>query len=147
MENYARRIVGTRWILALTLGATAFATVFAFAASLTVTSGGLGAGNAAVTSCDTDGVNTSHGVTYAATTGYKVTTVTVTNIGVNGASANGACAGKSMRVQLTGASNASLGEKTVTLASPGTGSDSQVDFTANDVAASSVTGVHVVISG
>jgi hypothetical protein len=152
MKQRLSRIVRRKPILTLVLGAAAFATVFAFAASLAVNSDYLGAGSDTVASCDTDGVKTAYGTIYSASTptGYKVTTVTVSEIGPNTQTApitNDVCAGNTMKVTLTGENNASLAEKTVMLTSPGTGSDAQAIFTADNVAASLVTGVHVVITG
>lgn len=108
----------------------------AYAASLTLNTDTLGSGNNTVTSC-----NASAGVTYNTTysstlPGYKVTTAPVTSAV--------ACAGMSYKLTLSGAGNASLAEVTGSL--DGTGAASP-DFTADDVLASLVTGVRLVITG
>ena len=72
-----------RLLLALLFGSIAYAIAFASAATIgTVTDAGVGAGNAVVASCDTDGVSTAYGTAYsaAAPSGYNVTTVNVTDI-------------------------------------------------------------------
>ena len=120
----------------MTVGVVVFGAVTAFAATLTVNSKSLGAGNATVASC-----NSSASVTYntsysASLPGYKVTTAPVTSAV--------ACATMSYKVTLTGAANASLGEVTGTLDASGNASP---DFTASNIAASGVTGISVVITG
>jgi hypothetical protein len=144
MSKLARRILRRRPVLGVTFAAIAFTTVFAFAASLTVGSETLGAGNTTVAACDTDGVDATYATTYDTTLGYKVTSVTLANVGVDAGLTNGACAGKAVKVQLTGTGNSALEEKTATLANPGTGSATLTGF---NTSASSVTGIHVVISG
>ena len=144
MMKLIRRTFRRRPVLGLTLAAIAFATVFAFAASLTVASDTLGAGNSVVASCDTDGVTTSYATEYDSSLGYKVTSVTVSDLGLNAGITNGACAGKAIKVELTGSSDTALEEETATLATPGTGSATLTGFSTS---AESVTGVHVVISG
>ncbi len=125
-----------KYLVPLVAGVTVFGAATAFAATLSVTSGGLAAGNATVASC-----NASAAVTYttAATTNaktYKVSTAPVTSAI--------ACAGLSYKITLLGASNASLGEATGTL--DGTGADAP-SFASANIAAQDVVGVAVVISG
>jgi hypothetical protein len=128
-----------RTLAAVVAAVTVFTMVYAVAASLGVTSGGLGAGSDTVASCDT-AVSTSYDTAYsAALPGYKVTTVHVTGI------ATTACDGKSIRVTLVGALDVSLAEKTGTLATPAV--DPAFDFSSSNVAASDVVKVAVVISG
>lgn len=127
---------GKRFLIPAVVGVVVFGAVTAFAATLTVNTKSLGAGNATVSSC-----NASASVTYntaysASLPGYKVTTAPVT-------SAVG-CASMSYRVTLTGAANASLGEVTGSLDASGNASP---DFTSSNVAASAVTGISVVITG
>jgi len=120
-----------------------FATVYGFAASLTVTSDSLGAGSVAVAACQSTALNTTYGPTYqSGLPGYESTTVTVNGLDETGPQ----CGGKAIRVTLTGpgASNASLGERTATLP---TGAGTTQAFTFTGVKASDVTGVHVVVSG
>jgi hypothetical protein len=129
-----------RLIIATLIGITVFAIVFAVAASLTVTSSSLGAGTGTVASCDTDGVTTSFDTAYSqAAAGYRVTTVHVAGI------ATPACAGLTMKVTLIGAADLSLGEQTVTLATP-VADPTNVDFSGSNVLASAVLKVSVVIS-
>lgn len=125
----------TRYVVPAVVGVVVFGAVTAFAASLSVNSDTLGAGNATVQSC-----NASASVTYntAPSAGvYKVTTAPVTTAA--------GCAGKSYRVTLTGASNATLGEVIGTL--DATTGAALPDFTSANVNASAVQGVSVVITG
>ena len=125
----------TRYVVPAVVGVVVFGAVTAFAASLSVSSGSLSAGNATVQSC-----NSTASVTYntAQSAGvYKVTTAPVTTAA--------ACAGMSYRVTLTGASNASLGEVTGTL--DATTGAALPDFTSAGISASAVQGVSVVITG
>jgi len=131
-----------RTLLALLGGVLTFAVVVGMAASLGgLTSTGLGADDAVVASCDTDGVTTSYTSVYnmTGTAGYKVDDVTVGGI-------NDACDGDSMTVTLTGAANADLGS--VTQAVPTDPATTNVlDFVSEDVLSEAVTGIHVVITG
>ncbi|MEW6473987.1 MAG: hypothetical protein AB1679_17185 [Actinomycetota bacterium] len=136
-----------RLVYGVLVGVTAFAGVTASAATLGgITSTGLGADDVTVASCDTNGVSTSYTTAYNTTTaaGYKVDDITVAGIA-------DACNGKSMKITLVGASNASLGEVTATVAvnstaTPADTSDT-VDFLATNKLAEDVQGIHVVISG
>lgn len=130
----ARR--GKRFLIPAVVGVVVFGAVTAFAATLTVNTKSLGAGNATVSSCNAS-ASVTYNTSYSATLpGYKVTTAPVTSAV--------ACATMSFKVTLTGASNASLGEVTGTLDASGNGSP---DFSASNVAASLVTGISVVITG
>jgi hypothetical protein len=118
------------------VGVVVFGAVTAFAATLTVNTKSLGAGNAGVSSCNAS-ASVTYSTSYSATLpGYKVTTAPVTSAA--------ACASMAFKVTLTGASNASLGEVTGTLDASGNASP---DFSSSNVAASGVTGVSVVITG
>lgn len=136
-----------RFVYAVLAGATAFVAVGASAATLGgVTSTGLGADDVAIASCDTNGVSTSYTTQYNTTTaaGYKVDDIIVSGIA-------DACNGKTMKITLVGASNASLGEVSATVAvnstaTPADTSDT-VDFLATNKLAEDVQGIHVVISG
>lgn len=129
-----------RFLIAGLVGIMVFAIVFGVAASLTVTASSLGAGTGTVASCDTNGVTTSYDTAYSASVaGYKVTTVHVTGIATPG------CDGLGMKVTLIGAADASLGEVTATLATP-VASPTNLDFSADNVLASAVLKVSVVIS-
>jgi hypothetical protein len=132
-----------RTLITISAGVLVFATVYGFAASLTVTSASLGAGTSAVAACQSTALNVTYTPTYSSTIpGYEATTVTVNGLDETAPK----CGGKAIRVTLTGpgASNASLGEQTATLA---TGVGTTQGFTFSGVSAASVTGVHVVISG
>ena len=130
-----------RALIAAIAALALFSTVFAVAASLNVSSASLGAGNATVASCDTDGVATSYDTAFnVSPVGYKVTTVHVTGI------ATTACDGKSMRVSLVGAGDALLAEQTMTLGTPVT-DPSNLSFSSDNVLASLVLKVSVVIAG
>jgi hypothetical protein len=93
--------------LALLAGVTVGALVVAWASSLAVSSGKLGAGNAAVSACDSDGFT----FTYTIDSSGHIVTTTVGGIAVG-------CAGGRLRVTLT-ASGANVGEGSVTLPSSG----------------------------
>ena len=132
-----------RALTALLVGGVVFATVYGFAASLTVTSDSLGAGTTSVTACQSTAVNATYAPTYqSGLPAYEATTVTVNGLDETGPK----CGGKAIRVTLTGpgASNVSLSEQTATLP---TGAGTTQAFTFTGVRASDVTGVHVVISG
>jgi hypothetical protein len=131
-----------RRVLIATLAAgVVFAAVIGMAASLGGISGAsLGSDDAVVGACDSDGVTTAYTNSYSAsgTAGYKVGNLTVGNIAAG-------CNGKTMKVTLTGAANASLGEQSVTVAVGGADTSDTLNFTSAAVLAQSVTGVHVVI--
>ena len=132
----SRRWGAKRFLVPAVVGVVTFGAVTAFAATLSVSSKSLGAGNATVATCNAT-AQVSYNTSYSASIpGYKVTTAPVTTaVG---------CASMSYKVTLTGAANASLGEITGTL--DGTGAASP-DFSASNVAASAVTGVSVAITG
>ncbi len=132
-----------RALIAIGIGIAVFATIYGFAASLTVNSDSLGAGSASVAACQSTALGVSYASNYQSSIpGYEATTVTVTGLDETAPK----CGGKAMRVTLTGpgASNASLLEKTATLP---TGAGTTQAFTFTGVSAADVTGVHVVISG
>ena len=130
----------TRIVAALIVAIVVFATSFAIAASLSVTTNGLGAGTGTVASCDTNGVATSFDTSYSsAVAGYKVTTVHVTGIATPG------CDGLSIKVTLIGTSDASLAEETATIATPAA-DPTNVSFSSDNVLASAVLKVSVVIA-
>ena len=142
MKKFKRLSPIKRMAVALAVAAIVFGSVFAVAASLGVTSDTLGAGGASVVSCDTDGVTTSYSTVYdASIPGYKVTTVTVN--GIDGT----ACLGKTMKVTLSGTSDASLAERTAIL---GLLSTQSFDFSTgagSPVSAAAVLGIRAVIAG
>jgi hypothetical protein len=127
----------TKIVIAAVVASIVFAGVYGFAASLGITSSGLGAGNAVVAACGT-GTTVSYTTAYASgIPGYSVTQV-------NLASIPAACLSKSYRIQLTGAAGAAVGaEMSGTLPASGT---TATIATSGNVDASAVTGVSVVIS-
>jgi hypothetical protein len=110
-----------------------FGVVGASAASLSVTSGGLGAGDTVVSSCDT-AVSVAYTTAYNATSGrYDVTGVTVS--GIDG------CDTRTLKVTLRDAANASLGSGSGTVTG-NSGASVSVSMTAD---AAAVVGAAVVI--
>ncbi|MFL5960530.1 MAG: hypothetical protein ACJ75G_09720 [Gaiellaceae bacterium] len=127
----------TKMIVAAVVASGVFAGVYGFAASLGITSAGLGAGNAVVAACGT-------GITAAYTTAYSSSIPGYSVSQVNLASIPAACLSKSYRIQLTGAAGATVGsEMTGTL--PASGTTANIS-TSGSVDASLVTGISVVIS-
>jgi hypothetical protein len=125
-----------RFLLPAVGGVVVFGVVTGYAASLTLNTKSLGAGNNTVASCNA-AASISYNTTYSATVpGYKVGTAPFTTAA--------GCATMSYKVTLSGAANASLGEATGTTDASGNGAP---DFSASNIAASSVTGVSVVITG
>jgi hypothetical protein len=123
-------------ILGLAVGTAAFAAVFAMAASLAVGSNSLGAGNADVASCDTDGVAHSYTTSFAqGLPGYKVDTIEVTGIAA-------ACDGYDIKATVMNTADAALTSETGTIAPGGTHT-----FTVSGtVSAAQVEDIAVVIS-
>ena len=125
-----------KFLLPVGVGVVVFGAVTAFAASLTVNSSSLGAGNATVASC-----NSAASVTYAPVasgTGFQTGTATVT-INPDTPSTT-PCDGMAFKVTLLGASNTVLGTQSGTVS----GNTGTASFTADPA---SVTGVAVVITG
>jgi hypothetical protein len=114
-----------------------FAATYGFAASLGLTTNGLGAGSAVVAACGT-GTNVAYTTTYAASIpGYSVSSVNLSNIPAT-------CLSKAYKIQLTGASGVAIGsEMSGTLPASGTTTSVSTSGTPD---ASLVTGVSVVIS-
>ncbi|GBD13940.1 hypothetical protein HRbin24_01986 [bacterium HR24] len=126
-----------RFLIGGIAAAAVFATVLGVAASLNVTSEGLGAGSASVQSCDTDGVTTSYTVAWDNTDNrFEVTGVTVSGIHTNN------CNGYNVQIALLGTSNTVLAT-----AGPQTVSGASVNFNSlsNPPAASDVDKVQVTI--
>ncbi|MCA1830211.1 MAG: hypothetical protein LC663_01650 [Actinobacteria bacterium] len=129
--------------MAIVVGLIVFGVVYGFAASMTVTSKTLGAGNTTVAACQAATLSAAYATAYDSTIpGYKVGVVTVSGLDTTSATN---CASKSFRVSLTNSSNTSLGEVTGT--TPASGTTFTADFTSSNVSAASVANVHVVISG
>lgn len=127
----------TKFVVAAVVASIAFAGIYGFAASLGITSSGLGAGNAVVASCGT-GITASYTTAYSATIpGYSVSQV-------NLASIPAACLSKAYRIQLTGTAGATVGSE-VSGTLPASGTTASV-ATSGNVDASLVTGISVVVS-
>jgi hypothetical protein len=137
MHSIKRATGRTKLVLAAVVASIVFAGVYGFAASLGLTSSGLGAGNAVVAACGT-GINAAYTTAYSATLpGYSVSQVNLTSIPA-------ACLSKAYRIQLTGAGGAAVGsEMTGTL--PASGTTANIS-TSGNVDASAVTGISVVVS-
>jgi hypothetical protein len=135
-----RRNVSRRTIAGIVAGLTVFGAVFASAASLGgITSGNVGADNAAVTSCDTDGVTTAYTTAWDGTDDrYEVTSVTVSGI------AN-ACDGKTLSVSLTDVSSNQIGSGTVTVPTDALAFTASVTLSPA-ASAELTTGVHAAIA-
>jgi hypothetical protein len=131
-----------RALVALGVGSVIFASVYGLAASLSVSSSSLGAGNASVAACQSTTLTSSYATAYnASTPGYNVGVVTVNGLDTTA----GHCASKAFKITLVNSSNTSLGEVTGT--TPASGASFTADFTSATVSAASVTGVHVLITG
>ena len=137
MRKFRHTTRTTKLVVAAVVASIVFAGVYGFAASLGLTSSGLGAGSAVVAACGT-GINAAYTTTYSSSIpGYSVSQVNLTSIPA-------ACLSKSYRIQLTGAAGAAIGsEMTGTL--PASGTTANI-ATAGTPDASLVTGISVVIS-
>jgi hypothetical protein len=126
----------TKMVLAAVAAIIVFASTYGFAASLGLSSSGLGAGSAVVASCGS-GIQAAYTTAYASgIPGYAVSQVNLSAIPA-------ACQSKSYKIQLTGAGGAAVGaEMTGTLPATATANIA----TSGNPDASLVTGVSVVIS-
>jgi hypothetical protein len=137
MTKTLKTLAKRRTILAVVLALTIFGAVYGFAATLSVGTNTLSAGNASVASCETASATGTYTVAYDSTLpGYKVATVNVTGI-------DAACNGKAIAVTLTGTGSTNLGT-TLT----GTIAGTSITLTpGTSVNASLVQGVSVAING
>jgi 1-aminocyclopropane-1-carboxylate deaminase/D-cysteine desulfhydrase-like pyridoxal-dependent ACC family enzyme len=137
MHKFRTTTRTTKILFAAVVSSVIFAGVYGFAASLGLTSSGLGAGSAVVAACGT-GTNAAYSTTYSASIpGYSVSQVNLSAIPA-------ACLSKSYKIQLTGASGVAVGsEMSGTLPASGTTATIATSGTPD---ASLVTGVSVVIS-
>lgn len=128
-----------RLFLATLAGLVVFASVFALAASLGgITSGGVGADNTAVASCDTNGVTTSYTTAWDATDKrYEITATTVSGV-------SDACDGETLSVSLTDSTGAQIGAGS--LAIPASAATSFTVTMSPAPSAKLTEGVHVLIS-
>jgi hypothetical protein len=127
----------TKMLVAAVAALVVFAGVYGFAASLGMTSNGLGAGSSVVSACGT-GINAAYTTAYASSIpGYSVSQVNLSSI-------PSTCLGKSYKIQLTGTAGAAVGsEMSGTL--PASGTTANIS-TSGTVDASQVTGISVVVS-
>src|SRR5512135_614926 len=107
------KTAGMRVVTAVVIAGIAFAGIFAFAASITVSPSSLGAGSSVTSACDS-----SIGVTYPTPTfvngsGYDTT----------------ACAGKTIYVQLADSSNNAITNGDGSVAVPASGTTATVTLT------------------
>jgi hypothetical protein len=139
MIKTLKALAKKRTLFATVLALTIFGAVYGFAATLSVGSNTLSAGNAAVASCQVTGTPTGTYTTGYDTTlgGYKVATVVVTGLDDTN------CSGKAISVTLTGAANANLG----TIAGVVPVSGTLTLTPGATVSAALVTGVSVAING
>lgn len=127
-----------RIITAVLASTMAFATVYGLAASLNLGTDSLGAAETTVAACQAGQLTATYSTSYSASLpGYAVGTVTVTGLAST-------CYSKAYRITLMGSGDTALGEVTGT--TPTSGTTFAATFSPS-VAASSVTGVSVVISG
>ena len=137
MSKFRKTNRTTKIVLAAVIASIVFAGVYGFAASLGLTSSGLGAGNAVVSSCGT-GINAAYSTTYTASIpGYSVSQVNLTGIPA-------ACLGKQYKIQLTGASGVAVGSE-MSGALPASGTTASIN-TSGTPDASLVTCISVVVS-
>ena len=129
--------MATKLLLATAVALLAFGGVYGFAASLGITTSGLGAGSAVVAACGT-GTTVSYTTAYTASiSGYSVSQV-------NLASLPAACLSKTYNIQLRGAAGAAVGSA-VSGTLPASGTTATI-ATSGNPDASLVTGVSVVFS-
>jgi hypothetical protein len=126
----------TKMIVAGVAAFIVFASVYGFAASLGLSSSGLGAGSSVVSACGS-GIQAAYTTAYAsAIPGYAVSQVNLSSIPA-------ACQNKAYKIQLTGASGVAVGaEMSGTLPASATANIP----TSGNPDASLVTGVAVVFS-
>ena len=130
-----------RIALSVLAGTVVLGSVWAFAASLGVTSTNVGSGDNSVVSCDTNGVDTAYTVAYASTSGtagYELSDVSVGDIAAD-------CFGDAMNVRLVKADGTVLGSELSVSAIDTT--TETVSVAAQDLKAADLGGLHVVING
>jgi hypothetical protein len=139
MQQALKALARKKTLFALLLALTIFGAVYGFAATLSVGTNQLSAGNATVASCQASGTPTgTYSVAYDSTLGaYKVSGVTVTGIDTG-------CGTKAVSVTLTGTGGSNLG--TITGTAP-VGGGSLALTPGSTISAASVTGVSVAING
>jgi len=137
MRNLKSAKRTTKFLVAAVVASIVFASVYGFAASLGLTSSGLGAGNAVVSSCGS-GITASYTSAYSASLpGYYVSQVNLAGIPAG-------CLNKGFRIQLTGAGNAAVGAE-ITGNLPASGTTANINTTGTPDA-SLVQGISAVVS-
>jgi hypothetical protein len=127
----------TKIVIATAVALVAFGGVYGFAASLGLTTSGLGAGSAVVSSCGS-GTTVSYTTTYtAAISGYSVSQVNLASIPAG-------CLSKTYNIQLTGAGGTTIGSA-MSGTLPASGTTATIPTSGNPDA-SLVTGVSAVFS-
>ncbi len=130
----------SKLVLATVVSVTVFGSVYGFAASLGISTSGLGADNKVVASCGS-------GMTFAYTTSYYSALPGYAVNGINLTSIPAGCLGKSLAVTFSDSGNAALGTQvTATLPASGTTSTVSITPSSNDIDASKVDNVSVVVS-
>ncbi len=130
----------SKMVLAMVASVTVFASVYGFAASLGVNTSGLGADNKIIASCGS-------GMTFAYTTSYSSTQPGYAVNGINITSIPAGCLNKTLAVTFSDGSNAALGSQiTATLPASGTTDSISVTPATNDIDASKVGNISVVVS-
>ncbi len=123
-------------VVARGAGSVVFVLTLASAASLFANHSGVAAAGASAPHCNTGAIAISYGTTYTNDIGYTVSFVTLSGLDVAG------CAGKTVEVTLTDASNTSLARG----AAPGRSGSSTLTVPVSGApAAKDVSGVHVAI--
>ncbi|HEU5215332.1 MAG TPA: hypothetical protein VFU30_07315 [Gaiellaceae bacterium] len=127
----------TKMIVAGVAAFIVFASVYGFAASLGLSSSGLGAGSSVVSACGS-GIQAAYTTAYASSiSGYSVSQVNLSSIPAG-------CLNKAYKIQLTGAGGAAVGSE-MSGNLPAAGTTATV-ATAGTPDASLVTGISVVVS-
>ena len=140
MSKAMKALAKRKTLFAAVLALTIFGAVYGFAATLSVGSSDLSAGNASVASCQVTGTPTgTYTTSYdTASAAYKVATIVVTGLD------NTNCNGKSVSVTLTSASG---GTNLATMTGTVPPSGNLTLTPGSTVSAASVTGVSVAING
>lgn len=131
--------MGTRTGIAVLAALLVFGGVLAMAASLGgITSSKVGADNAAVTACDTDGVSTSYTSAWdASDERYEISSVTVSGVA-------DACDGQTLAVSLTDSTGAQIGSGSTAI--PSSAATSFTVSLSTAASAEESEGVHVLIA-
>ncbi len=130
----------SRFLVAGVAAVAVFGSVYGFAASLGISTSGLGADNKVVASCGT-------GMTFAYTTSYYSTQPGYAVNGINLSAIPAGCLGKNLAVTFSDGTNAALGSQiTATLPASGTTATVSITPSANDIDASKVANISVVVN-